>query len=216
MAPNNVRRQCRSPVCWDDIGEHRLFGPNLLEDTEVRFRITREWWLIAQSRQRSYVDQGQHDLEFRVGVHMPLKVSPSREIKRFADDNAINLRNRVVPRTSGNDQASNANNSNERNVVLPLEDETSGQSAQQEPSLTQALGQMTQVLQVLDQNKAIRNTFGVRARPVMRPVFQSPYPANIDIKHPYPANEKLPKFNKFFSDETKNTVEHVAWFTAQC
>lgn len=34
----------------------------------------------------------------------------------------------------------------------PVESETSGQSDQQEPSLAQALGQMTRILQVLDQN----------------------------------------------------------------
>nr|CAD1835754.1 unnamed protein product [Ananas comosus var. bracteatus] len=46
----------------------------------------------------------------------------------------------------------NSENAAERQAVLPTEGETSGQSGQQEPSLAQALGQMTRVLQVLDQN----------------------------------------------------------------
>nr|CAD1837787.1 unnamed protein product [Ananas comosus var. bracteatus] len=64
--------------------------------------------------------------------------------------------------------------------------------------------------------EAIRNTFGVGARPAMRPEFRSPYPANIETKHPYPVNWKMPKFDKFSGDETENTVEHVARFMAQC
>nr|CAD1837173.1 unnamed protein product [Ananas comosus var. bracteatus] len=70
----------------------------------------------------------------------------------MADDNAINLRNRAIPRNSGSEQPSNSENVVERQAVLPAEGETSGQSGQQEPSLAQALGQMTRVLQVLDQN----------------------------------------------------------------
>nr|CAD1836392.1 unnamed protein product [Ananas comosus var. bracteatus] len=70
----------------------------------------------------------------------------------MAGDNAMNLRNRVILRNSGNDQANNTERTNERHVVLPVEGETSGQSDQQEPSLAQALEQMTRVLQVLDQN----------------------------------------------------------------
>nr|CAD1840704.1 unnamed protein product [Ananas comosus var. bracteatus] len=70
----------------------------------------------------------------------------------MADDNVMNLRNRIVPRNSGNNQASNSENAVERQAVLSVKVETSGQSDQQEPSLAQALGQMMRVLQVLDQN----------------------------------------------------------------
>nr|CAD1825857.1 unnamed protein product [Ananas comosus var. bracteatus] len=58
----------------------------------------------------------------------------------------------AIPRNSGSEQPSNSENVVERQAVLPAEGETSGQSGQQEPSMAQALGQMTRVLQVLDQN----------------------------------------------------------------
>lgn len=64
----------------------------------------------------------------------------------------MNLRNKVIPRLSGNNQASSAENVNEYQAVLPVGDETSGHSAHQEPNLTQALRQMTRVQQILDQN----------------------------------------------------------------
>nr|CAD1822939.1 unnamed protein product [Ananas comosus var. bracteatus] len=70
----------------------------------------------------------------------------------MADDNAINLRNRAIPRNSGGDQPSDSDNAGECQAVLPVEGETSGQSAHKEPSLTQALGQISRVLQTLDQN----------------------------------------------------------------
>nr|CAD1827468.1 unnamed protein product [Ananas comosus var. bracteatus] len=47
------------------------------------------------SRQRSYADQWRRDLEFQVGEHVLLKVSPSRGIKQFG------LRNKLSPRFVG-------------------------------------------------------------------------------------------------------------------
>lgn len=65
--------------------------------------------------------------------------------------------------------------------------------------------------------EAIRNTFGVGARPAMPPpVFKSLYPANVDLEYPHQANWKIPKFDKFPGDETENAVEHITRFTAQC
>ena len=37
----------------------------------------------AQSRQKSYVDNRRRDLEFEVGDHVFLKVSPMKSIMRF-------------------------------------------------------------------------------------------------------------------------------------
>nr|CAD1823352.1 unnamed protein product [Ananas comosus var. bracteatus] len=97
MAPYEALygRRCRSPICWDDVGERRLIGPDLVEDAEAKIRIARERLLTAQSRQRSYADQRRRDLEFQVGEHVLLKVSPSRGIKRFG------LRNKLSPRFVG-------------------------------------------------------------------------------------------------------------------
>lgn len=38
----------------------------------------------------------------------------------------------------------------------------------------------------------------------------------MDVEHLSLANRKMLKFDKFSGKETKNTIEHVAWFTAQC
>ncbi len=33
--------RCRSPICWDDLGERKLIGPDLVEETEAKVRIIR-------------------------------------------------------------------------------------------------------------------------------------------------------------------------------
>nr|CAD1844132.1 unnamed protein product [Ananas comosus var. bracteatus] len=68
-----------------------MIGRDLVEDAKVMTRITRERLQTAQSRQRSYADQRQCDLEFQVDKHVPLKVSPSRGIKRFGLRNKLSL-----------------------------------------------------------------------------------------------------------------------------
>jgi hypothetical protein len=32
-------KKCRTPVLWDGVGEHILFGPDLIKDAEDNFRL---------------------------------------------------------------------------------------------------------------------------------------------------------------------------------
>ncbi|GKV43001.1 hypothetical protein SLEP1_g50348 [Rubroshorea leprosula] len=68
-------RRCRSPVCWTELIKERL--------------------RVAQSRQKSYVDRRRQDLEFEVGDHVFLKVSPTRGVLRFG------IRGKLSPRYIG-------------------------------------------------------------------------------------------------------------------
>jgi len=36
------RRKCRSPICWDEISERRLMGPDVLVQTTDKVRIIRD------------------------------------------------------------------------------------------------------------------------------------------------------------------------------
>ncbi|KAL6334430.1 hypothetical protein AAG906_015619 [Vitis piasezkii] len=63
-------RKCRSPICWNDVGERKLLGPNLCIKS-------------TQSRHKSYLDHHRRDLEFEVGDHVFLKVSPMKSVMRF-------------------------------------------------------------------------------------------------------------------------------------
>ncbi|RVW37560.1 hypothetical protein CK203_073903 [Vitis vinifera] len=76
-------RRCRSPVCWDDVGEKKLLGPELVQLTVEKVSLIKERLKAAQSRQKSYADNRRRDLEFEVGDHVFLKVSPMKSIMRF-------------------------------------------------------------------------------------------------------------------------------------
>ena len=41
MAPYEAlyRRRCRTPMCWTELDEHKIIGPDLVKDTEEKFQI---------------------------------------------------------------------------------------------------------------------------------------------------------------------------------
>ncbi|KAL4018245.1 hypothetical protein IC575_021835 [Cucumis melo] len=74
---------CRSPVCWGEVGEQRLMGPELVQSTNEAIQKIRSRMHTAQSRQKSYADMRWKDLEFEVGDKVFLKVAPMRGVLRF-------------------------------------------------------------------------------------------------------------------------------------
>ena len=69
---------CRSPICWTEVGESSITGPDLIRDTSEKVSLIRQRLLTAQSRQKSYADVRRRPLEFEVGVHIFLNVMPKR------------------------------------------------------------------------------------------------------------------------------------------
>nr|GFB42945.1 putative nucleotidyltransferase, ribonuclease H [Tanacetum cinerariifolium] len=76
-------RKCRAPICWNEVGKHLIEGPKLIEITNEKVVVAKEKLKEARSRQKSYTDKHQRDLEFQVGYRVFLKVSPFRGVKRF-------------------------------------------------------------------------------------------------------------------------------------
>ncbi|KAL0561560.1 hypothetical protein IC582_001994 [Cucumis melo] len=74
---------CKSPVCWGEVGEQRLMGPELVQSTNEAIQKIRSRMHTAQSRQKSYADVRRKDLEFEVGDKVFLKVAPMRGVLRF-------------------------------------------------------------------------------------------------------------------------------------
>ncbi|KAA0061356.1 reverse transcriptase [Cucumis melo var. makuwa] len=74
---------CRSPVCWGEVGEQTMLGPELVQTTNVAIQKIRARMLTAQSRHKSYVDEQRKDLEFDVGDIVFLKVAPMKGVLRF-------------------------------------------------------------------------------------------------------------------------------------
>ena len=85
MAPYEALygRPCRSPICWTEVGENSITGPNLIRDTSEKVGMIRKHLLTTQSRQKSYVDIRRRPLEFEAGGHVFLKVMPKRGVIRF-------------------------------------------------------------------------------------------------------------------------------------
>jgi hypothetical protein len=76
-------RSCRTPLHWDQLGERKVFGPDILVEAEENIRMVRDNLKIEQSRQWRYADTRRRELIFEVGDYVYLKVSPIRGIKRF-------------------------------------------------------------------------------------------------------------------------------------
>ena len=76
-------RPCRSPLCWTEVGESSLTGPDLIRGTFKKVSLVRQRLLTAQSWQKSYADVRRRPLEFEVGDHVFLKVMPKRGVVRF-------------------------------------------------------------------------------------------------------------------------------------
>ena len=85
MAPYEALygRPGRSPLCWTEVGESSITGPDLIRDTSEKVSLIRQRLLMAQSRQKSYADVRRRPLEFEVGDHVFLKVMPKRGVVRF-------------------------------------------------------------------------------------------------------------------------------------
>ena len=72
MAPYEALygRKCRSPVHWDEVGERKLIGPELVQQTAEVVEKIRQRMKTAQSRQKSYADKRRRRLEFNIGDHV--------------------------------------------------------------------------------------------------------------------------------------------------
>ena len=90
-------RACRSPLCWAEAGESSLVGPDIVQSTsetvaEIRRRLiqatddtiltVRRNLQAAQSRQKKYADIRRHDLEFRVGDLVFLRVAARKGLMK--------------------------------------------------------------------------------------------------------------------------------------
>ncbi|GJY00700.1 putative reverse transcriptase domain-containing protein [Tanacetum coccineum] len=76
-------RKCRSPVCWSEVGDSQLTGPELIRETTEKIVQIKNRLLTTRSRQKSYADRRSKPLEFEVGDMVLLKVSPWKGDVRF-------------------------------------------------------------------------------------------------------------------------------------
>lgn len=58
---------CRYPVCWEEVEEGALLGPDMIQETTQKVQQIRQRLETAQSRSKSYADKWRRPLEFEVG-----------------------------------------------------------------------------------------------------------------------------------------------------
>ncbi|GKC83882.1 putative reverse transcriptase domain-containing protein [Tanacetum coccineum] len=83
-------RKCRSPVCWAEVGDVQLTGPEIIHETTEKIVQIRQRLQAARDRQRSYANIRRKPLEFQVGDRVMLKVSPRKGVIRFGKRGKLN------------------------------------------------------------------------------------------------------------------------------
>ncbi|GKB89624.1 putative reverse transcriptase domain-containing protein, partial [Tanacetum coccineum] len=85
-------RKCHSPVCWAEVGEVQLTGPELVQETTKKIIQIKQRMQVARDRQKSYADLKRKPMEFQVGDKVMLKVSPWKGVVRFGKRGKLNPR----------------------------------------------------------------------------------------------------------------------------
>ncbi|KAF5798046.1 putative nucleotidyltransferase, Ribonuclease H [Helianthus annuus] len=68
--------KCRSPLCWAEVGDSQITGPEIVVDATEKIAQIRQRMAAARDRQKAYADMRKRPLEFQVGDRVLLKVSP--------------------------------------------------------------------------------------------------------------------------------------------
>jgi hypothetical protein len=97
MAPFEVLYgcRCRAPLNWIELEEKVIFGTDLVEVDESIVHRIQENLKAAKSRQETYANKRRRPLEFEVGNHVYLRVSPMKGVKRFG------VKGKLAPRYIG-------------------------------------------------------------------------------------------------------------------
>ncbi|GKB75159.1 putative reverse transcriptase domain-containing protein [Tanacetum coccineum] len=83
---------CRSPVCWTEVGEAQILGPELIQETTEKIVQIKQRMQAAHDRQKSYADLKRKLMEFQVGDKVMLKVSPLKGVVHFGKRGKLNPR----------------------------------------------------------------------------------------------------------------------------
>nr|GFB21015.1 putative reverse transcriptase domain-containing protein [Tanacetum cinerariifolium] len=85
-------RKCRSPICWTEVREAQILGPELIQETTEKIVQIKKRMQAARDRQKSYADLKCKPMEFQVGDTVMLKVSPWKGVVRFGKRGKLNPR----------------------------------------------------------------------------------------------------------------------------
>nr|GFB34691.1 putative reverse transcriptase domain-containing protein [Tanacetum cinerariifolium] len=67
-------RKCRSPMCWEEVGDTQLTGPAIIYETTKKIAQIKSKIQAACDRQKSYANIRRKQLELQVGDRVILKI----------------------------------------------------------------------------------------------------------------------------------------------
>ncbi|GJZ45072.1 putative reverse transcriptase domain-containing protein [Tanacetum coccineum] len=82
--------KCRPPVCWAEVGDVQLTGPEIVHETTKKIVQIKNRIQAASDRQKSYADVRRKPLEFQVGDKVMFKVSPWKGVIHFGKREKLN------------------------------------------------------------------------------------------------------------------------------
>ncbi|GJW35978.1 putative reverse transcriptase domain-containing protein [Tanacetum coccineum] len=85
-------RKCRSPVCWAEVRDAQLTGPEIIHETTEKIIQIKKRIQAARDRQKSYADRRRKPLGFQDGDKVMFKVSPWKGVIRFGKRGKLNPR----------------------------------------------------------------------------------------------------------------------------
>ncbi|XP_073051248.1 uncharacterized protein [Primulina eburnea] len=94
MAPYEALygRKYRSSIHLDEVGERATMRPEIVQHTAEMVAKIRDRMKTVQSRQKSYEDKRRRDLEFAVGDHVFIKITPMKSVMRFGKKGILSPR----------------------------------------------------------------------------------------------------------------------------
>ena len=94
MAPYEALygRKCRTPLCWTELSERKVIGPDMIQETEEKVKMIREILKVSTDKQKSYADMKRKDIRYEIGEKVFLKISPWKKVMRFRKNGKLSPR----------------------------------------------------------------------------------------------------------------------------
>ncbi|GJS84220.1 putative reverse transcriptase domain-containing protein [Tanacetum coccineum] len=90
-------QKCRSPLCWAEVGEAQLTGPELIQETTEKIILVKQKMLAYYSRsQKSYAGRKAKAKEFEVGDRVMLKSHTWKGVYNLMPLEGIHLTDHLV------------------------------------------------------------------------------------------------------------------------
>ena len=85
-------RKCRTPLCWTELSEKKVIGPDLIQETKEKVKMIRKRLKVAADRQKSYANLKRKDIQYEIDEKVFLKVSPWKKVMRFGRKSKLSLK----------------------------------------------------------------------------------------------------------------------------